>query len=274
MTVVLQVSDPHFGTEKPDVVEALLRLAHTLDPDVLLMSGDITQRAKRSEFAAAKAFVDRVGARQVIAIPGNHDIPLFNLFARAVSPYGHYQEVFPGTLEPVYSSPDLLLIGVNSTRNYRHEDGTVSAEQIARVSAALMKRRPGQLGIVVAHHPVHVLSPQDGKNLLHGHRAALGTWVLAGADLVLGGHIHLPFVRPVNDAMPGLGRDAWVVQAGTAVSTRTRANAPNSVNVIRYSPAADAGRCAIERWDCVDASQGFTQVDQILVTPCRGARSS
>jgi 3',5'-cyclic AMP phosphodiesterase CpdA len=274
VTVVLQVSDPHFGTERPDVVEALVRLARTLDPDVLLMSGDITQRAKPSEFAAAKAFVDRVGARQVVVIPGNHDIPLFNLFARAVSPYGHYQEVFPGTLEPVLSSPDLLLIGVNSTRNYRHKDGTVSAEQIARVSAALMKRRPGQLGIVVAHHPVHVLSPQESKNLLHGHRAALGTWVLAGADLVLGGHIHLPFVRPVNDALPGLGRDAWVVQAGTAVSTRTRANAPNSVNVIRYSPSVDAGRCAIERWDCADPAEGFTRVDQILVTPSRGSRSS
>lgn len=271
MTVVLQVSDPHFGTERPHVVDALERLAASLSPDVLLLSGDITQRAKQSEFAAARAFVDRVAAPHVLSIPGNHDIPLFNVLARLVSPYGHYLEAFPGELDPILSLPDLLLIGVNSTRNYRHEDGTVSAEQIGRVSAALLARRPGQLCVVVAHHPVHVLSPQDGKNLLHGHRAALGTWVLAGADLVLGGHIHLPFVRPVNDAMPGLGRDAWVVQAGTAVSTRVRANAPNSVNVIRYSSASADRRCAIERWDCADDAADFVQVSRVDVTPARGA---
>jgi predicted MPP superfamily phosphohydrolase len=104
MSCLLQISDPHFGTERPEVLQALERFAEALAPQVVVMSGDITQRATRVQFAAARAFVDRLAAPATLVIPGNHDIPLFDLAARCFSPYGRYMEAFGDDLEPV-SSP-------------------------------------------------------------------------------------------------------------------------------------------------------------------------
>ena len=119
MTLLLQISDPHFGTEKPDVVEALLRLASRDKPQLVVMSGDVTQRARRSQFDAARRFVERLAGTPVLAIPGNHDIPLYNVFARVLQPYAGHKRVFGENLEPMFESPDLLVIGVNTTRPSR-----------------------------------------------------------------------------------------------------------------------------------------------------------
>jgi 3',5'-cyclic AMP phosphodiesterase CpdA len=221
MTLLLQLSDPHFGTERPEVVQAVLALAQAQQPDLVVLSGDITQRARASQFTAARRFVQALGA-PVLAVPGNHDIALFNLFARVFRPYAAYAKAFGTELEPVFESPQLLVQGVNTTRPWRHKHGEVSAQQIQRVAQRLRQATAQQLRVVVVHQPVAV-PPEDGsRNLLRGHQAALKAWALAGADVVLGGHIHLPGVLRV----PGLGRPLWVVQAGTAVSSRTRRGDP------------------------------------------------
>ena len=201
MTVLLQISDPHFGTEQAPVVEALVALARQQRPDLLVLSGDITQRARPAQFRAARSFMDRLGG-PLLAIPGNHDIPLLNLWARWKTPYAQHCAAFGAELEPVFRSADMLVIGVNTTRAYRHANGEVSPAQIDRVAS-----------------------------------------LLAGADLVLGGHIHLPFVRQ----LPGVARPMWAVQAGTAVSSRVRKGAPNSVNLLRWQ--AGTGCCEVEQWD-------------------------
>ena len=249
MTVLLHISDPHFGTERAPVVEALVALARQQRPDLVVLSGDITQRARRQQFGLARAFVGRLGA-PVLAVPGNHDIPLFNLAARLAWPYAGFRRAFGGhafgnALEPVFSSPDLLVIGVNTTRWYRHEDGEVSAQQITRVAQRLATAAPGQLRLVVVHQPIAVQRAEDEHDRLHGQAAALARWAAAGADLVLGGHIHLPYVM----ALAGLARPIWVVQAGTAVSQRVRAGVPTSVNLLRWAQGAPAGHCLIEQWD-------------------------
>jgi predicted MPP superfamily phosphohydrolase len=105
MSILLQISDTHFGTEQGSVVEALGKLAHQQRPDVLVLSGDITQRARPAQFRAARAFADRLGA-PVLAIPGNHDIPLFDLWTRLRFPYARYIAAFGADLEPVHGSPD------------------------------------------------------------------------------------------------------------------------------------------------------------------------
>jgi predicted MPP superfamily phosphohydrolase len=133
MSILLQISDTHFGTEQPQVVEALLALAALQRPELVVLSGDITQRARPAQFRAAKAFVERLGA-PVLAIPGNHDIPLFDLWTRLTRPYARYAKVFGADLEPVHSSPDLLLVGVNTTRAWRHKNGEVSARHRSIVS--------------------------------------------------------------------------------------------------------------------------------------------
>lgn len=257
MTVLLHLSDPHFGTERPEVLEALVQLAHEQRPEVVVLSGDVTQRARRGQFAAAKRFVERLGVPDTLVIPGNHDIPLFNLAARVLRPYGNYRRAFGDELEPSFESPAWLVLCVNTTRARRHKDGEVDAAQIERVAQRLRRARPDQLRMVVTHQPVHVTRLQDEENLLHGRREAVRAWAEAGADLVLGGHIHLPYVRPLEESVAGLARPLWCVQAGTAVSHRVRGNIQNSVNVIRYEPARRPLACVVERWDHQAALASF-----------------
>lgn len=265
--ILMQISDTHFGTERPWVVEALVRLVHEQRPRVLLLSGDITQRGTRAQYAAARAFIDRLPVPTVLALPGNHDIPLFNLAVRLLAPYARHRQAFGDELEPMLDWPGLLLLTVNTTRWYRHVDGEVSPAQRERVAQRLARAQPSQVRIVVTHQPLAVTRPEDERNRLHGHAAATRRWAEAGADLVLGGHIHLPFVRALHEHVPGLNRPMWAVQAGTAVSRRVRHQAGNSVNLLHLG-AAEVGddgclrRCTVERWDHDTASGSFLRVDR------------
>ncbi|SAL22985.1 metallophosphoesterase [Caballeronia peredens] len=261
MTLLLQISDTHFGTERPPVVAALSRLFDALSPDLVVLSGDITQRARRSQFAAARAFVDSLGAVPALVLPGNHDIPLFDPFSRLFRPYANHQRAFGADLEPSFEAPGLLVLGVNTTRPYRHKDGEVSMQQIRRVAARLETAGAAQLRVVVTHQPVAVTRAQDEKNLLHGRARAVQRWARAGADLILGGHIHLPYVLPLHDTFAGLPRRVWAVQAGTALSSRTRGTIDNSVNVIRHDAGAGGARqTTVERWDYSDADSEFEMI--------------
>lgn len=262
MSVLLHLSDTHFGTEQPHVVEALVAFSAQQRPDMVVLSGDITQRARPAQFRAAKAFVDRLGA-PVLTIPGNHDIALFDLWARLTHPYARYAAVFGDDLEPVHSSQNLLLVGVNATRAWRHKNGEVSTAQIDRVADLLNAARPGQLRVVVVHQPMAVTETRDQQNLLRGHHAAAQAWSAAGADLVLGGHIHLPYTLALHE----LARPMWVIQAGTAVSSRTRPGSPNSVNVLRWDKLASC--CQIEQWDFEPLNQGFVNKVVTTVKPDR-----
>jgi 3',5'-cyclic AMP phosphodiesterase CpdA len=266
MTLLLQISDPHFGTEQPLVVEALLRLANTLQPDLVVMSGDITQRARRAQFSAARAFVDTFdtfSATPFVVVPGNHDIPLYNLFARVAHPYANHQRVFGHDLEPVFESAELLVIGVNTTRAYRRKDGEVSVQQVERVVRRLEHATARQLRVVVTHQPVVAARANDIRNLLHGREHAIERWSQAGVDLILGGHIHLPYVTPLHVAYKDLPRQMWAVQAGTSLSSRVRGSVPNSVNVIDYDGSnTGARRAIVARWDFNRASASFEPIMQ------------
>lgn len=256
MTLLLQVSDTHFGTERQPVLRALRELAAAQRPRVLIVSGDITQRGSPAQFRAAREYLDSLGVPLRLTVPGNHDIPLLNPLARWLRPYAAYQEAFGHELEPVLDLPELLAIGVNTTRPRRHKDGEVSAAQVRRVAQLLRQAAPGQLRIVVTHQPVHVVRQRDEHNLLHGAALAARAWAEAGADLVLGGHIHFPSVGLLADRYPGLPRRAWGVQAGTAVSWRIRFEAGNSVNLLRYE-AGGVPHCRVERWDYAEKAERF-----------------
>jgi 3',5'-cyclic AMP phosphodiesterase CpdA len=260
LSVVLHLSDPHFGTERAQVAAALLEFARAPKPALAILSGDITQRARRREFRAAADFVQALGVPRCLAVPGNHDIPLFNLAARIFHPYGGYQRALGADLEPEHESPALLVLCVNTTRPRRHTDGEVSAAQVERVAARLRRASREQLRVVVTHQPVHVVRGGDLHNLLRGHERAVRAWAAAGADLILGGHIHLPYVSPLADAFADLPRRVWAVQAGTAVSRRVRRGVPNSVNLLRHCEPSPS-LCRVERWD-YDAERGaFARVE-------------
>lgn len=253
MSVLLQISDPHFGTEQPPVMAALLKLNAQLRPDVVVVSGDITQRGRRSQFRAARRFLDELNARVLLTVPGNHDIPLFNIPLRVLAPYANYAHAFGRDLQPEYSAEDVLVLCVNTTRARRRKNGEVSSEQIGHVARRLATGNPRQLRVVVTHQPVHVITDSDRANLLVGYQQAIEAWTAAGADIILGGHIHLPYVRPLT---PAPGRTLWAVQAGTAVSRRIRNGMPNSVNVIRYE-RSDKRECIVEQWDFDMRSRTF-----------------
>ncbi|TWO71675.1 metallophosphoesterase [Caenimonas sedimenti] len=264
MTVLLHISDTHFGTEQPKVVTALQALARELAPDAVVHSGDITQRARPAEFEAARRFCDSLGVANLLTLPGNHDIPLYNLAARLFNPYAGYRAAFGAELEPEIDLPDLLLVGVNTTRPERHKDGEVSSAQVQRVVRRLGGARRGQLRVVVTHQPACVMREEDEKDRLHGGEAAVQAWSRAGADLVLGGHIHLPYVSDLCQRAAGTPRALYCLQAGTAVSHRVRHGTPNSVNVVRWQPPAEGAprSCTVERWDYDLADERFERTHQ------------
>ena len=261
MSSVLQISDPHFGTAQPAVMQALAQLATEQRPDVLVLSGDITQRARVSQFAQARDFCRSLAVPHLLAIPGNHDIPLFNLYQRLFTPYARYCQAFGPVLEPVVATPWLQVIGVKTTRRWRHKNGEVSAAQVERVAAELQRAAPSQLRIVVVHQPVHVMHAEDQHDRLRGWEPAVRAWSRAGADIIMGGHIHLPSVCDLSARLDGLARRLWCVQAGTALSSRVRAGIPNSVNLIRYRSPASLLTCHLERWDFQVADSRFECVE-------------
>lgn len=271
MTVLLQISDPHFGTEVPAVVQALLRLAEEQRPRVLVLSGDITQRGRSAQFAAVRRFIDALAIEHVLAVPGNHDIPLFDLPARIFRPYGNYLDCFGAPLEPELDIEDLLVLCVKTTRLWRHTNGELSRAQIERVASRLRRAKTTQLRVVVTHHPVFVVTKKDLRNRVRGAEQAVPAWAEAGADIVLGGHIHLPYHRRL---VPG-PRPLWAVQAGTAVSWRVRGNIPNSVNLVRHDARESPMTAWLERWDFDAETQRFARVDRLEMaldrTPPPGA---
>lgn len=261
MSVLLHLSDTHFGTEQTPVTDALLRLAREIRPDIAVLSGDVTQRARYHQFAAARRFMDSLTTPVKLVIPGNHDIPLYNVAARLFSPYGNYCKAFGPALEPRFAGDDLLVLCLNTTRPWRHKDGELSKKQIQQVSRQLMSATPQQLRIVVMHQPMQVVSDTDRVNLLHGRREAGNHWTAAGVDLILSGHIHYPYVRMLHGHEAGRARPVWIISAGTAVSRRVRRGHPNSVNLIRYDASEMPRKCVVERFDYEAQSASFVLAD-------------
>mgnify|MGYP000861020789 CR=1 FL=1 len=272
--MILHITDTHFGAERPEVVRGLIELAREQRPSLVVLSGDVTQRARRAQFDAARAFVDELCAacgidaqRDVLIIPGNHDIPLFNLPLRLLDPYGHYVRAFGTRLEPLIRRPDVWLIGVNTTRPWRHKHGELSSAQIERVAARLRAAPAGALRVVVTHQPLMVVEREDRRDLVRGHAAAIRAWAGAGADLFLSGHTHQSFVAPVL----GAKRRAWVVQTGTAVSSRVREHVPNSVHLIEWAGDASRHGWTVERLDW--AGERFATVARTVIPPPADDRS-
>lgn len=263
MSLLLHISDTHFGTERPQVVQALVALARQRRPQLLVLSGDVTQRARPAQFAAAQRFCRDLEVPRMLALPGNHDIPLFDLLARVLRPYAGYLQAFGPRLDPVLEAEGFLLIGVNTTRPARHKNGAVSPAQIARVASQLRAARGGVLRIVVTHQPADVLRAQDGHDRLRGAEPALQAWSQAGCDLVLGGHIHLPYVLDLAARRVPTPRAMWCVQAGTAVSARVRWGTENSVNLIEWKAPRPGGprACILERCDYDEGRDAFVTAE-------------
>ncbi len=275
MRRLLHLSDPHFGTERPRVVEALLASVASIGYDVAVISGDLTQRALPAQFRRAARFLARLSALSpatpVLVNPGNHDVPVLNPILRVTDPFGPFCKAVGADPEPFYEDDGLHIQVLNTTSRWRHKNGVVRPDQIARTVHALRNSLPGQLRVVVTHQPLAPGPGQDNSDLVRGHRRAALAWRDAGVDLVLGGHIHLPYV---TNACPDGGPPLWVIQAGTMVSQRVRHEAGNSFNLIRFGAGTDpsqAPACRVERWDYIDDLSAFRRVATTPLTLGRGS---
>lgn len=231
MRIIAHLSDLHFGTEVPEVVEALALDLRQVKPDLLLVSGDLTQRARKSQFARAAEFLNRIPAPKLV-VPGNHDVPLFNLYRRFINPLAAYHSYFPQDAESDYKDEEVLVLGLNSARRFRWRRGQLSAQQLAQMQRFFCGRCDRRFRIFMSHHPFMPHPRHFPKDLIYRRKAAVE--ILAGChvDLVLVGHTHRLFVDNLQEFYPWLDRPMVMAQAGTAISSRTF-NRPHSYNVIR-----------------------------------------
>ncbi|MDA8521881.1 metallophosphoesterase family protein [Acidovorax sp. NCPPB 4044] len=239
MGVLMHLSDLHFGAHDPRVCAAVHALARELQVAVVVVSGDLTQRATARQFAEAHAFITALQAPRTVVLPGNHDLPLFAWWERLGRAYRRYARWWGNDLEPVCDTGGFFVVGVNTTRAWRHQRGSLSQAQIGAVAQRLAAAPPDRWRIVVTHHPLVARHTADGDHRPHRAGEALACWRNAGADLLLSGHAHEPALREV---LPGL----WAAHAGTAVSVRLRADAPNSLLTLD-GPAS--GERRLTRWD-------------------------
>lgn len=235
---LLHLSDTHFGAAHPALVDAVVRLAHHLQPEVTLLSGDWTQRATPGQWAQAQAFVQAMPPTTWVSLPGNHDLPWWPLWERLRRPYARFERCAGGHA-PVHTLrlPGLLLLAVDTTRWWRHQYGAVSRHQTTTVAQALRDSAPGDWRLVATHHPLALAdnSPANPLDRPWRHRQALRHWQAAGMAVALSGHVH----QPALQALPGGGH---LAQVGSATSWRLAPGQTNSVAVLQQHLPEGGGR--------------------------------
>lgn len=240
---ILHVSDIHFGKpHRPVVTAALLRFVDERDPDAVVVSGDLTQRAKVSEYRAARAFLDDLGRRPLVTTAGNHDVPLYRVWERLFAPYRNYRANIARELNTVLDlktqggTRHVRFVALNSSAPLSAiVNGRLDRKQLDFAANAFRAVPDGALRVLVVHH--NLVMPADGDSAppMRGARRVLNKLGRWGVDLVLSGHIHrthLGWSRPGPDAADDR---VPVVLAGTTTSSRGRGSeeGKNSLNVIR-----------------------------------------
>lgn len=227
MFKLLHISDLHFGPPYlPHLGDALLRAVARLDPDIIVASGDFTQRAKRRQFAAAREFLDRLHPRPLVVIPGNHDIPLYRIVERIFSPYSLYREYISKDLDSVLYRDDAVIVALNSTSPLGAvTNGRISRSQLDFAETALRSAPVDAVRIIVTHHNLAPAPDFDGGVVMRRARRTLERFTELGVDLVLAGHLHRAYIASSLDLLnsESPGHEIRLVQAGTATSSRGRA---------------------------------------------------
>lgn len=229
MRTIVHLSDLHFGSVLTPTLEPLLARVHDLTPDLVIVSGDLTQRAREQQFRDAQAYLARL-PRPTLIVPGNHDIPLYDVFRRFLAPLGRYRRFVTDDLSPSFIDDEIAVVGINSARALTFKGGTLSRPQVARAVELFQGLHRHQVRIVVTHHPLDIPDGLTGVSVVKGAGHALSRFAECQVDLLLTGHLHLVHRASASAHVPGY--DAEILGAGTATSTRARGE-PNSFFVFR-----------------------------------------
>lgn len=231
MRTLVHLSDLHFGHIDGSVIEPLIACVAQIKPDVVVVSGDLTQRARTDQFIQASRFLARLPSPQIV-VPGNHDVPLYDIMRRMLQPYAKYRRYISDDLEPFYADSEIAVLGVNTARALAIKGGRINAHQITRVCERLGSFSDEITKIIVTHHPFDLPSGHQAAALVGRAGKAMGQFAQCGVDLFLAGHFHLSSTGSTAARYQHKGYSAVVVQAGTATSSRVRGEF-NSFNVIR-----------------------------------------
>lgn len=234
MARIAHLSDVHFGAHDPELVEALTSWLVERSPDLVVVSGDFTQRARVSQYREACAWLDRLeqAGLAVLGVPGNHDVPLYDVVRRFARPLKRYKRFVDDDLCPWYESDRLAVLGINTARSLTFKDGSINREQMQHIRDRFADVPDGKTRILVTHHPLFAMPiGEEGvlSKRVRRHEDALEAAAEAGVHLLLAGHFHRTFTGSARMMVENAG-PALVVQAGTATSTRTRGEETQSFN--------------------------------------------
>ena len=240
MRTLIHLSDLHFGRIDPAILAPLVKFIGDVKPDLVAVSGDLTQRARTAEFLAAKEFLASIPFPQIV-VPGNHDVPLHNLVSRFTRSLDRYQRYVTPDLQPVFADSEVVVAGVNTARALTWKDGRINQGQLQHLRATLQAAPSDRTKIVVTHHPFDLPAGASGR-VVGRSRLAMKTLAECRVDLLLAGHFHIADTGQTAKRYKMPGYSAIIVSSGTSTSTRGRGQ-PNSLNVIQI----DRPNLTIER---------------------------
>ena len=248
MTRIAHLSDLHFGAHDQRLVEAVEADMDRLKPDLVVISGDFTQRARTEQFREACKFLERLRehGHEVLGVPGNHDVPLYDVLRRFLSPLARYRRFIDETLCPFAELPGVAVLGVNTARSLTFKDGRINKDQVAFIREAFSRTASEAMRILVTHHPLFAMEVAgETERAIGRHELALDVVEECGVDMVLAGHHHHASSHDASELVTRSG-GVLVVQAGTATSTRVREQ-EQSFNVIDIGDGA--ATIAVHAWN-------------------------
>ena len=268
---IVQLSDLHFGAILEPTLTPLVQYLHDLAPHLTIISGDFTQRATREQFTQANAYLARLPQPQLL-IPGNHDVPLYNVFRRFLSPLAAYDEFISTNHDPAFIDDEVAVVGINSARSFTFKGGNVSEAQLQDSVNAFSLATNNQVRVVVVHHPFDIPVGLSGVEIVGNAKRAIETFAGCHVDLFLTGHLHLVQRAPASVFTPGY--HAMMLGAGTATSTRARGE-PNSFFVLRVDHSRnDDGAIQVETHTWNAARNCFELTDARSVPRITMARAA
>jgi 3',5'-cyclic AMP phosphodiesterase CpdA len=224
MTRIVHLSDLHFGAHDEGMVAAVEQSIDELKPHLVVISGDFTQRARTEQFKEACRFLEslRDHGHEVLGVPGNHDVPLYDVLRRFLSPLTRYRRFIDESLCPFIELPGVAVLGINTARSLTFKDGRINEEQVEFIRETFGRSKSDALRVLVTHHPLFAIPVGAGVERAIGRQElALDAIEDAGVDLLLAGHAHHAATHQASDFVTRAG-GALVIQAGTATSTRVR----------------------------------------------------